>query len=141
MEKAISTINQFDLTKSQINYFVEKCLMELDNENPLEFLPKLQAMETIVKELKSKLKHNLIMAASEYPEKTFELNGCKFTKTNRAVYDYSNTPYHVELKTKLKDLENTLKTIKTSIADAKTGEVYNPPIIKGSESISITLPK
>jgi hypothetical protein len=141
MTRAISTINQFDFTKTQINNFVEKVIMEIDNENPLDILPKLKVMEEIVKQLKAKINHNVLMEASNCPEKTFSINGCSFTKVFRKSYDYSNCEKHEKIKGELKELEKLMQTITKPIADPETGELIEPAIVRGSESISITLPK
>lgn len=141
MEQAVSTINQFDFTKSQIAHFVEKVLSEVEDENPLDIIPKIKVMEEITKQLKEKLIHNLSIEADKYPEKTFEYHGVKFTKTNRAVYDYSGSKVWQQIKARLDNIQNIMKTIQSPMADAETGEIIYPAIKKESSSISVTLPK
>lgn len=140
MEKATSIINQFDLSKRQINYFVEKVLTEIEEENPLTIISKLKVMEEIVKQLKSKLAHNVSLEADKFPEKTFKLYGITYIKTNRRSYDYSNCQQWVELNEKLKALQELMKTIKSPIADAESGELINPAIYKEKECISVKIP-
>ena len=138
-QKEIETIRHLFETKASAYRLAKKVLTEIDAENPLDIMPKLKVMEEIVKQLKSKLNHNLMIEVSKYPENTFEYNGCLFTKTNRRNYDYSTSNKHTQLKSELKDLEKLMQTIKDAVADPDSGELIPPANYKESESVSIRL--
>ena len=141
MERAISYINVMPDTKSGIQLFVEKALSEVEIRQALPLLVKLTAMGKIIEGIKDGLKDQLLEEASLEGAKTFELNGVKFTKTERTTYYYNHCAKWNALKEEITALEGMMKVAKAPFADPETGEIIEPARQSGSESISVTLNK
>lgn len=139
--KAISYVNVFPDTQRGIQLFVEKVLNEVEIREALPLLIKLTAMGKIIEGIKLGLKDQLLEEASLSPEKSFTINGVRITKTQRTQYYYHNCPKWVELDKKIKELEAMMKVAKSPFADVETGEIINPALQSGSESLTITLNK
>ena len=139
MEKAISTINQFDFTRDEITRFVDKATNEIldGNDNILAVSGKLKVMEDIVKGLRANLKDYIHEEASKYPDKTFDLSGFTFSKVNRTTYQYKMDAEWNRLDQARKDREAFLKALKTPVADPDSGELINLVNSFVTESISI----
>jgi len=153
MENAISTINLMPSTQSEVDrmYLMIKNEILSGSENPLKLEVQLKAMEDLIKKLRSdeEIKDQMIIEGYKHPEKSFEMYGAKFTKTTVSVkYDFSdcNDQEYLNLKhitdsykKELKEREDFLKGLKKSMADPESGEIINPPVKIGKESISVKL--
>lgn len=148
----LSTINLMPSTNNEIDTMFVKIKQEIlsGNEDPLKLEVQLKSIEDLVKRLRKDqdIKAQLMVECDKYPDKTFESNGAKFTKTSRASYDYESSEDSIwsdlktketDIKTKLKDRETFLKAIKEEVVNSETGEVIYPPIKSSSESISVKL--
>jgi hypothetical protein len=139
---ALSHLIDLPETQSEIKNFAEMLVSEIEIRQALPLLARLTALEKLCKTAKDLLKDQLLEEASLYAgEKTFEINGVKYTKTDRTTYHYHNCPKWVELDKQIKELEATMKVIKEPMADTETGEIIFPALQSGSESISVTLRK
>lgn len=154
-ESAISQFTYLPQTKSERELFVNMCMDEVlsGNRNPLELEVMLKNMEETINAIR---KHPtfvecVMREVEKYPEKTFTFKGVKITKTVRRTYDFSvcgDSEYEelvqtqAVIKEKIKAREEFLKTLKPEfqIADAKTGNILNCPLVYTTESISIKLP-
>jgi len=141
MERAISTIKQFNLSKDQIEQFVSQVLNDVfyNESDILSTAICLRAMEDVIKKVRSGVSDLIIEESEKYAEKTFDYKGAKFTKTNRVTYVYSESEIWNKLNEKKKQLEAIMKTIKEPVADTDTGEIINPAQTKVSQSVSITI--
>lgn len=139
MERAISTINQFDLTKTQIEIFVAKVLNEIEPRQALPLLARLTAMEKIVEGVKNGIKDMILDEAHLEGAKSFTLKGVTYSKKVRTSYDYSHCAKHEQLKSELKALEDMMKA-GHAFVDPDTGEVIEPATKSESEYIAVTLP-
>lgn len=142
MERAISYLTVLPETKVEIANFAEKVLSEIQIREALPMLARLTAIEQTIKLIKDGLKDQLLEEASLYSgEKSFEINGVRFTKTDRTTYYYNHCQKWQELNEKIKALEGMMKVAKEAFADPETGEIIEPARQSGSESISVTLRK
>lgn len=143
MNRAISYLTVLPETKAEIANFAEKVLSEMDDtRGSLTMLARLTAIEQTVKLIKDGLKDKILEEASLYSgEKSFEINGVRFTKTDRTTYYYNHCQKWQELDEKKKALEGMMKVAKEAFADPETGEIIEPARQSGSESISVTLKK
>lgn len=141
MERAISTIKQFNLSKDQIEQFASQVLNDVfyHDGDILSTAICLRAMEDVIKKVRSGVGEMITEEAEKYAEKTFDYKGAKFTKTNRTTYNYSESAKWNELNEKKKELESLMKTIKEPVADTETGELIYPAQSKITESVSITI--
>lgn len=153
MENALSTINLMPSTQMEIDKMFSILKNEIlsGNENPLKLEVQLKAMEELIKKLRSdaEIKDQMIDEGMKYPEKSFELYGAKFTKTTVGVkYDFTGCNYadyenckieFEKAKAELKSKEDFLKALKKPVADPDSGEIINPPIKTGKESLSVKL--
>jgi hypothetical protein len=151
--KAISTINLMPSTNNEVDKMFTLIKQEIlsGKENPLKLEVQLKAMETLIKKLRSdnEIKEQMIDEGMKYPEKSFELFGAKFIKTTVGVkYDFSacrDSEYDDlkvkfdNLKAKLKEKEDFLKSLKQQVANPDTGEIIYPAKKTGKESISVKL--
>jgi hypothetical protein len=142
MNNALSTITQFNLTKSQITAFSTKALEEINCGiyNPLEIHICLKAMEELVKKLKEGIADQVLNEASKFG-KQFDYKGSMIQLSERRTYDFSNDSTWSELDKNKKVREELLKHITTPMADADTGEMIYPAQFKITSIISITLPQ
>ena len=142
MEKAISYINVMPDTKSGIELFVSKVLAELEIREALPLLVKLTAMGKIIDGVKSGLKDQLIEEASLYSGegKSFDVNGVRFTRTERKTYHYNHCEKWRRLNEQIEALEKMMQA-GAEFADPETGEVIEQATVSYSESISVTLNK
>jgi hypothetical protein len=72
--------------------------------------------------------------------KSFEINGVRFTKTERKTYHYEACEKWRKLNEEIESLEKLMQAGK-EFADPETGEIIQPATISYSESISVTLKK
>lgn len=143
MENAITTIQQFDISKSDIKALVRRAKDDIlmdGSYDILQIMANLKAMEEVIGGIKKEILDAALEEAAKYGEKTFKLHGVEFTKMNRRTYDYSNNPKWIELKAEMTGLETMLKNLTGEMADPETGEILYPAMQKLSQTISITLP-
>lgn len=141
--EAIATINQFNITKSEIKSLVRRAKDDIlmdGNYDILQIMANLKAMEEVISGIKKEILDAVFEEADRYGEKTFKLHGIEFTKMNRRTYDYSNNPKWTALKAEMTGLETMLKNLTGEMADPETGEILYPAMQKLSQTISITLP-
>ncbi len=142
------------LSKSQvIDLFIEtKDQIMSGEQNPLKTAVHLKALEEVIKKLHtdSQIQDYTLEEALKEGAKTFQLYGAEIQiKETGVKYDYSVcNDSHLcslydqmdELKTKIKDRENMLKTIsEDSPAVSMEGEILERPLKKSKTGISITL--
>jgi len=153
MENALSTINLMPTTSQEVSKMFTMIKNEIlsGNENPLKLEVQLKAMEELIKKLRSdnEIKDQMINEGMKYPESSFEVFGAKFTKTTVGVkYDFSECNYSEykeslsnfeKAKADLKEKEDFLKGLKIPMAHPESGELINPPIKTGKESLSVKL--
>lgn len=142
MEKAISYINVMPDTKAGIDLFVSKVLDEIEIREALPLLVKLTAMGKIIDGVKSGLKDQLIEEAALYSGEgtSFEVNGVRFTRTERKTYHYNHAEKWRKLNEQIKALEKLMQA-GVEFADPETGEIITPATVSYTESISVTLNK
>lgn len=142
MDKAISYINVMPETQAEIDHFVSKVLSEIETREALPLLAKLTAMSKMIDGVKAGIKDQLLEEASLYGgEKSFTINGVRYTLTNRTTYYYNHCSKWQQLDEQKKALEGMMKAAKQPFADPETGEIIEPARQSGFESISVTLKK
>ena len=142
MDNALSYITQFNLTRTQIDFFVRKALDEVDAgmHNPLVVHLCLKAMEELVNRIKDGISEAVLVEVEKYP-KTFEFMGARFQLSERRTYDFSQDAVWKETSLSLKRREDLLKHLSIPVADADTGEVIQPAQFKITPVITVMLPK
>lgn len=110
MDNALTTITQFNLTRSQINVLARRALDEIDTGqyNPLEIHLCLKAMEELVKKLKEGIADQVLAEADKYG-KDFTFHGSQIQVTSRRTFDYSADAVWSELDSAKKQREEMLK--------------------------------
>lgn len=149
---ALEIFNKAPLSKTEINNSASNIIaLVKDGEiNPLQFAVQLKAMEEIISILrKSEITDMATDEAVKYGKST-SIYGAKIEVANVGVkYDYSvcNDSIWNDLNAKIeqytfmrKDREVFLKALKEPMSTLD-GEIINPPIGSGKESIKITLLK
>lgn len=141
MDRAISVIKDFGLSKDQIDQFVSQVLNDIHNHDGdvLSTAICLSAMENVIKKIRAGIKELIILESDKYQEKTFDYHGAVITKSSRATYDFTKTDKWNELNEAKKELEKVMKSITKPMADADTGEIIYPAQKNISESISIKI--
>ena len=142
MDNALSFITEFNLTKSQIDFFAQKALNEIDTGlyNPLSIHLCLKAMEELIKKIKEGIADQVMLEAEKYG-KSFEYMGAKVKLTERRTYDYSQDETWGQINRSLKQREELLKYLIAPLADTETGEIINPVPSKVTSVLMISLPK
>ena len=142
MDNALSFITEFNLTKSQIDFFAQKALNEIDTGlyNPLSIHLCLKAMEDLIKKIKEGIAEQVMLEAEKYG-KSFEYLGAKVQLMERRTYDYSLDDTWSQINRSLKQREELLKYLTSPLADTETGEIINPVPYKITSVITIALPK
>jgi hypothetical protein len=138
---AISVFSDFPQAPKDRTAFVELVVNEITSgeRNPLNFEVMLKNLEDTIDLIRKdeRVKEAVNLEASKYAEKVFQFGNYSITKCEgKGSPDFSNDSTWVELKEKLKAREAILKAIKPTfdeIADGKTGEVLQAPIMKYSE--------
>jgi hypothetical protein len=147
MNRSLKIISEIPANKAGIELFANALVDGLmsGDVDPLEIRAKIDAIERIIKAVKDnqQFRDVVLDAADLHPDKTFEVNGIKFTKAESTQYDYSNDPVWRDLKFKesnfaglRKEREAVLKALKepTTI----NGDMCNPPIKKSSTTVRVT---
>lgn len=143
------------VTKSEIKDFADKVKEQIvaGYENPLDVSIMLSAMEEAIKQLRKDkdIKELLKDEADKYPEKTFDYNGATISKKMVGVkyhYDKCNDTALQDLMNEKRLLDNNIKArqewlkgLDKPTADPHSGELINPAIKTGTESVTITLKK
>ena len=142
MENTLSTITQFNLTKTQIEDFAWKALDEIDSGmyNPLNIHLCLKVMEELVKKLKKGIAEQVFSEAEKYG-RHFEYQGSRIQLSERKSYDYSADYKWNELSNEKRQREVMLKHLSEPVADPDSGEMLFPAPFKTTSVISISLPK
>jgi hypothetical protein len=140
---ATSEITRYSgMTRMQVNDFVDQVTTEIRESgryDPLEIAATLKAMEDIIKGVRKGIADMVIDESGKYAEKTFEVGGVIYTKTNRASFDYSGCDKWNRMKQEIDDLQALMQRISCTVADAETGELITPAQKKVTESITIKL--
>ena len=140
MENAMQFIRVLPETTSEIKMFADKVLAETQIREALPLLARLSAMEKLVKQIKDGLKEQLMEEASLYGgEKTFEINGVRYTKTERKTFHYQHCAKWRELNEQIEQIEKHMQI--GDWVDPDTGEVVPKATVSYSESITVTLKK
>ena len=142
MDNALSFITEFNLSKSQIDFFAQKALNEIDTGlyNPLSIHLCLKAMEDLIKKIKEGIADQVMLEAEKYG-KSFEYMGAKIQLSESRTYDYSLDDRWSKINRSLKQREELLKYLTTPLADTETGEIINPVLYKITSVITIALPR
>jgi len=142
MENTLSTITQFNLTKTQIEDFAWKALDEIDSGmyNLLNIHLCLKVMEELVKKLKNGIADQVFSEAEKYG-KQFEYKGARIQLSERRTFDYTADFKWNELCNKKRQHEEMLKHLSEPVADPDSGEILFPAPFKTTLVISISLPK
>jgi len=141
MEKAISYLTVLPETHSEIKNFADQVLDGLEIRQALPLLARLTAVEKLVKTIKDGIKEQMLEEATLYSGegKTFEINGIKYTKTERKIYKYDHCPKWRELNKQIEEIQEHMKI--SDWVDPDTGEVVPRANWYITESISVTLQK
>lgn len=142
MDNSLSYITQFNLTRSQIDFFAQKALREIDTGlyNPLSIHLCLKAMEELIKKIKEGIAEHVLTEAEKYG-KSFDYMGARVQLAERRSYDYSIDNTWAQINRSLKQREELLKYLTAPLADTETGEIINPVPYKVTSVIMISLPK
>lgn len=148
-----SVINLLPSTSDEVNRFANNVIQSVKNgeENPLQMLLQVRAMEKAFKIITEKIKENYMSEADKYPGDKFEFKGNEIQKGDvKTEYDYSNTGDIIweqrvsamaAAETLVKEREAFLKALKEPITlvDEGSGEVYTvrPPIKKTTQGLKI----
>lgn len=119
------------------------------NNDILTSYGNLKVISKYLSDCISKIDEFVIKEASKYPEKTFEHQGFKFTKTDgRTLYNFKSVQKWNEINIKLKEVEELAKASANNYQKFKTqlvtddGEVIEPAEITFSKpSLSVVLKK
>lgn len=145
--KAVTILNQIPATKEGIEIFVSAIIanmMEGETE-PLSIRMRVDALERIMKGIKADdtFKTAVLDHADNYPEKSFDFEGVKVTKSESVQYDYSENHHWNMLKQieqqaadDRKAHEGVLKALKD--ATEINGELSYPPAKRSQTIVKIT---
>jgi len=129
MERALSTITNFNLSKDQVNDLVSQVLNDMLNDgrgNPLEVAGCLKAMEDAVKGIRKGIADLVQAEASKYVEKSFIVKGVEFTKVSRSSWSFDHCDAWKTHNDRRKEVEAIMKTTTGELADTHTGEIITP---------------
>lgn len=140
MERAISKITDFELTKEQISNFVQQASEDAisGNYDLLKVYKSLTVIEKITEGIKKNVKFHVLDEAASYG-KTFDHAGARFEVKYRKSYDYSEDSEVQRLEAELKERKELLKSIKKPIADPESGEIIHPAQEKQTEYITVKI--
>ena len=147
MNRSLSIISEIPANKAGIELFANALVDGLmsGDVDPLEIRAKIDAIEKIIKAVKDneQFRDVVLDAADLYNDKSFEVNGIKFTKAESARYDYSVDETWRELKfdeskaaNARKEREAVLKALRepTEI----NGVVSVPPVKNSTTTVRVT---
>lgn len=151
----LSKINQFPITKAEIQVFSDKIIEALDSGEiaATDVLLRFKSMEKINEAVKSKLTEACINELSKFKEKEVTLQGSVFKVAefgHKTDFSGCNDPIYnrilasfEEAKKALKQREDFLKTIKgtETIVDTETGEVVtiNEPVKSSVTGVAVSI--
>ncbi len=140
MDNALTTITQFNLTRSQVNHLARRVVSEIDDGtyNPLEVHLCLRAMEELVKRIKEGIADQVMTEASKYG-RDFTFHGSQFQVTTRRTFDYTADAAWSELDRANKQREEMLEHLQAPVADPETGEMIMPAQFKTTQVLSVML--
>lgn len=133
------------------NYVSNVKLNILNGENdPLKVLKNIKVLVSICDELANdiEIKELIQNEADKFAEKTIEIHGCKFTKSERAEWEFSecnDSELRIlenalfQTKAEIKRRQDFLKVIPDNFVNMETGEVINQATKKSKSIISVTL--
>lgn len=145
--RAIKIIQEFPSNRAGIKLMAEGIVSGVmsGDVDPLEVKAKLESIEKIIKEVKADISFRDAVQdeAEMHPDKTFELNGVKFTKSSSAKYDYSEDEVWGWLKEQEEGIANDRKKEEAMLKtlDGPTevnGVMRTPPFKKSSSYVKIT---
>jgi hypothetical protein len=147
MNRSLKIIGEIPANKAGIELFANAIVEGLmsGDVDPLEVRAKIDAIEKIIKAVKANQQFADVVldAADLHPEKSFEVNGIKFTKAESARYDYTGDPIWRNLKhdeemfaKERKEREAVLKALKepTEI----NGLLCHPPVKTSTTGVRVT---
>lgn len=142
-------------TQTQIDAFSDQLIRSVkDGEcNPIEVLIILKAFAKASERTLKEIQENFVTEAAKYPEKTFDFNGVKITKSEVGTkYNYSicgDLIYNDRLKIsneaekQLKEREEFLKALREpiTVVDEGSGEVIKiiPPSKTSTTSLTVSI--
>jgi len=147
MNRSLSIISEIPANKAGIELFANALVDGLmsGDVDPLEIRAKIDAIEKIIKAVKDneQFRDVVLDAADLYNDKSFEVNGIKFTKAESARYDYSNDKHWCDLKhdeqlfaKERKEWETVLKALKEPTE--VNGVLRQPPVKKATTTVRVT---
>lgn len=144
-------MNLLPNTSSQITTFANGVINAVKdgNENPLNVMLQIRAMEKAFETIKNSIKENVIREADKYPGTTFTFRGNELAKGDvKTEYDYTvckDTEWERlkvdadSAKERLSERETFLKALKgpLTVVDPLTGEVVTiqPPLKKSTPGV------
>lgn len=146
---AFGVLKLLPTSKDEINRFSVQLINQVKNGelNPLELKAYFKKLEAVIEIVDKHTKEHQLNEAEKYPEKAFDLFGCKIEKSELGTkYDYASTGDYewgeldIDVKSaerKRKDREAFLRSIKhpETIVYERTGEVITvKPPAKKSET-------
>lgn len=150
-----SVINLLPSTSDEMNRFANNVIQAVKNgeENPLQMLVQIRAMEKAFKIITEKIKENYLTESEKYPGDKFDFKGNQIQKGDvHTEYDYTvcADPIWEQRKTildmaesQLKERQEFLKTLREpiTIVDDESGEVatVRPPLKKSTPGLKITI--
>ncbi len=152
---ATSVINLLPSTSDEMNRFANNVIQAVKNgeENPLQMLVQIRAMEKAFKIITEKIKENYLTEADKYPGDKFDFKGNSIQKGDvHTEYDYTvcGDPIWEQRKTildmaesQLKERQEFLKALREPITlvDDESGEVatVRPPLKKTTPGLKVTI--
>jgi len=147
MNRSLSIISEIPANKAGIELFANALVDGLmsGDVDPLEIRAKIDAIEKIIKAVKDneQFRDVVLDAADMHPEKSFEMNGIKFTKAESARYDYGDDAEWKELK-RLESMASNDRKARESVLKALkeptevNGVMCNPPVKTSTTSVRVT---
>lgn len=150
-----SVINLLPSTSDEMNRFANNVIQAVKNgeENPLQMLVQIRAMEKAFKIITEKIKENYLTESEKYPGDKFEFKGNQIQKGDvHTDYDYTvcGDPIWNQrksildiAKTLLDERQDFLRTLREpmTIVDDESGEIatVRPPLKKSIPGLKITI--
>jgi hypothetical protein len=144
----LSTISLLPESKEQKEKFVKQAVTEIlsGDYNPIKIYCNLDVAIKTLTEIQKNEYVKEYVAESFREEKTVKFANTEITLTERASYSYENDATWIELnnqilqmKEKIKEYENMLKSLKDDVADMQNGEIYSKPIKTTSKVLTVKL--
>ncbi len=152
---AMGAARLLPISQTEIDVFSDGIIYSVKSGecSSLEVLTILKSFEKASDRIIKQIRNNFVTEAEKYPERSFEFNGVKITKTEVGTkYNYLicgdpiyNDRFKIskEADKQLKEREEFLKAMKEPIAflDEATGEVVKviPPLKTSTTSLTVTI--